>query len=153
MADYIPSNDAVFNQWFKFMNQYVAQKCGGSTPEWNHIPQAARTGMENAYISWYTAYSAFLGPHTPVDTEAKNDAKKAAKKVIRPFVNQYLRYPPVTDEDRTAMGIPNRDTTRSPYTITFEEEERGKSVYIALRWQNKKGKKGPFTVIQSAIIP
>jgi hypothetical protein len=219
--DYIPSNDAVFDKWFKFMNQYVNEKCTGTPPEWGHIPAAARTAMQDAYIAWYSAYVNTVGPHTPVDTEAKNDAKKAAKKVIRPFVNQYLRFPPVTDEDRTAMGIPNRDSTRSPvgvpktrpvfnievkairsltipfhdegtesraipygfdgavifwdvldappsnpkkfssselatrspHTITFEEEERGKTVYIALRWQNEKGQKGPFTAIQSAIIP
>jgi hypothetical protein len=40
------------------------------------------------------------GPYTQVDREAKNDAKRASKKAIRAFVNQYLRFPPVTDEDR-----------------------------------------------------
>jgi hypothetical protein len=112
--DYIPSKDAVFDGWFKFMNQYVAQKCGGSTPAWTHIPQAARTVLTDAYAAWYTAYVNTIGPHTPVDTEAKNDDKKAAKALIRPFVNQYLRFPPVTDEDRTAMGIPNRDRKPTP---------------------------------------
>jgi hypothetical protein len=29
-------------------------------------------------------------------------------------VNQYLRYPPVTNEDRTAMNIPNKDTIPTP---------------------------------------
>jgi hypothetical protein len=37
-----------------------------------------------------------------------------AKQVIRPFVNQYLRFPPVTNEDRTAISIPNRDPEPSP---------------------------------------
>jgi hypothetical protein len=69
--------------------------------------------MQTAYAAWYTAYAATVGPHTEVDTEAKNDAKKAAVAAIRPFVNQYLRFPPVTNEDRTAMGIPNRKP-RSP---------------------------------------
>jgi hypothetical protein len=219
--DYIPSKDADFDKFFKFMNQYVAKKCTGQTPEWNHIPEAARTLMSDGYIAWYTAYTATTGPHTPVDTEAKNDAKKAAVKVIRPFVNQYLRYPPVTDEDRTAMGIPNHDTTRTPigaprtkpvfttevktirsitvpfqeegvksraipygyngavvswsvsdtpvtdpknltrselatrgpHVLHFEEEDRGKTVYLALQWQNEKGEKGDFTAIQTAIVP
>jgi hypothetical protein len=70
-----------------------------------------------AYADWYTAYSSFLGPHTEVDTEAKNDAKKAAKKVSASFVNQYLRFPPVTDEDRTAMRIPNKDTHPTPIPV------------------------------------
>jgi hypothetical protein len=96
------------------MNQYVAQKCSGQTPEWTHIPQAARTLMADSYIDWYTAYANTVGPHTPEDTSAKNDAKDASRKVIRPFVNQYLRYPPVTKQDREAMGIPNRDEKPTP---------------------------------------
>jgi hypothetical protein len=49
-----------------------------------------------------------------VDTEAKNNAKAAARAAARPFVNQYLRFPPVTNEDRTAMGIPNRNPRPGP---------------------------------------
>ncbi|MDR1930372.1 MAG: hypothetical protein LBQ44_07050, partial [Treponema sp.] len=68
--DYIPQRDADFDDFFKFMNQYVAQKCGGQSPEWTHIPQAARTAMADGYIAWYTAYANTLGPHTPEDTSA-----------------------------------------------------------------------------------
>jgi hypothetical protein len=110
MPDYVPDNDGVFDDWFKYINQYVAEKCGGSTPAWTHIPQAARTTLADSYAAWYTAYANTKRPHTPVETEVKNNAKKEAKKVIRPFVNQYLRFPPVQNEDRSAMHIPNRDT-------------------------------------------
>jgi hypothetical protein len=156
-----------------------------------------------------------------VQTEAKNDAKKAAKQALRPFINQYLRFPPVTDEDRTAMGIPNHDphptpvptpgdipeveaqtplprvlrfrfrranmkrwgkpkdvhgmelvwlvsgtppakladlvhsafATRSPLELTFDEDERGKRLYYAVRWETGTVKKGKFSEIYSAIIP
>jgi hypothetical protein len=121
--DYVPSRDADFDDWFKFMNQYVAQKCGGGTPEWTHIPQAARTALADSYAAWYTAYANTKGPHTPVDTEAKNDAKKASEALVRPFVNQYLHYPPVTNEDRTAMGIPNRDTIPTPIPVPTAQPE------------------------------
>jgi hypothetical protein len=43
--------------------------------------------------------------------------------------------------------------TRTPYTLEFTEEDRGKVVYIALRWQNGRGEKGPWTDIQSAYVP
>ncbi|MDR1421229.1 MAG: hypothetical protein LBI86_12720 [Treponema sp.] len=219
--DYIPDNDAKFNNWYKFMNQYVNAKCAGQSPEWTHIPQDALAVQQAAYAAWYNAYSVTLSPHTPVDTEAKNDAKKAAKAVIRPFVNQYLRFPPVTDEDRTAMGIPNKDikptpvpkpedipeveaqtpsprtlsfrfrrvnmkrwgkpddvhgmelvwlisdtppekvkelvhsafATKSPLELEFEEDERGKKLYYAVRWETEAMKKGKFGEIFSAIIP
>ena len=43
--------------------------------------------------------------------------------------------------------------TNSPLTLTFEGHDRGKTVYYALRWENTRGEKGPFSPIQSAIIP
>jgi hypothetical protein len=43
--------------------------------------------------------------------------------------------------------------TRTPYVMEFAERERGKKLYAALCWQNKKGEKGPWSNIASAIIP
>jgi hypothetical protein len=43
--------------------------------------------------------------------------------------------------------------TKTPYTLTFTEAERGKRVYIVLVWQNEKGEKGPYSQIEEAIIP
>ena len=114
-GDYIPSRDADFDRWFKYLNQYVGQKCGGSTPAWTHIPQAARTALADAYIAWYTAYGVTLNPCTPQEKAEKRRVRKLEERqAVRPFVNQYLRYPPVTDEDRDNMGIPNHDVTPTP---------------------------------------
>jgi hypothetical protein len=38
---------------------------------------------------------------------------KLAEKFARDFVNQYLRFPPVTDEDRDTIGVNNPDPTRT----------------------------------------
>jgi hypothetical protein len=43
--------------------------------------------------------------------------------------------------------------TKTPYTLSFTEAERGKRVYIALVWQNRKGEKGPFSQIEEVFIP
>jgi hypothetical protein len=43
--------------------------------------------------------------------------------------------------------------TRTPYILEFTEPERGKTVYLAICWQNGKGKTGPFSGIKSAIVP
>ena len=43
--------------------------------------------------------------------------------------------------------------TRTPYIIEFTEEERGKTVYAAICWQNEKGERGPWSEIESAIVP
>jgi hypothetical protein len=44
-------------------------------------------------------------------------------------------------------------STRSPYIFTFDESERGKTVYFCLRWENARGQKGPWSTIYSVIIP
>ncbi|MDR0428152.1 MAG: hypothetical protein LBH12_06065 [Dysgonamonadaceae bacterium] len=43
--------------------------------------------------------------------------------------------------------------TASPYTIEFTGEDRGRTVYIALRWENTRGEKGPWSEIYNSIIP
>ncbi|MDR2739473.1 MAG: hypothetical protein LBB68_06550 [Treponema sp.] len=123
MADYIPDKDADFDTWFSFLYQYVSQKCAGPAPAWTHIPQAALGVLAELHAGWKTAYSGVIGPHTKVDTEAKNNAKKAAKGGIRPFVNQYLRFFPVTNKDRTAMGVPNHDEHPTPVPVPEDVPE------------------------------
>jgi hypothetical protein len=60
-----------------------------------------------------------------------------------------LDRPPVKHEELTRTVL----ASRTPYTLDFTEEERGKTVYIAMRWQNKKGQIGTWSEIMSAIIP
>jgi hypothetical protein len=43
--------------------------------------------------------------------------------------------------------------TNSPFVLQFENDQRGRTVYFALRWENTRGEKGPWSEIQSAIIP
>jgi hypothetical protein len=43
--------------------------------------------------------------------------------------------------------------TSSPLELTFKEEQRGKRIYFALRWENGAAKKGPWSDIFNAVIP
>jgi hypothetical protein len=43
--------------------------------------------------------------------------------------------------------------TNSPFTLEFEDAERGKTLYYCLRWENTRGQKGPWSEIESAIVP
>jgi hypothetical protein len=43
--------------------------------------------------------------------------------------------------------------TRTPFKLTFSGNERGKTVYFALRWENTRGAKGPWTEILNAFVP
>jgi hypothetical protein len=43
--------------------------------------------------------------------------------------------------------------TRTPLRLAFNGSDRGKTVYFALRWENTRGVKGPWTAIMNAIVP
>jgi len=43
--------------------------------------------------------------------------------------------------------------SRTPHTLTFEETERGLTVWIALAWQNERGNLGQWSEFKSAVIP
>ena len=56
---------------------------------------------------------------------------------------------PVSVEDLNNSAF----DTASPYTFSFDEAARGKSLYICPRWENNKGDKGPWGEIVKAIVP
>jgi len=43
--------------------------------------------------------------------------------------------------------------SRRPFAIEFDEDDRGKTVWIALAWQNKRGIRGEWSEFKSAVIP
>ncbi|MDR3194065.1 MAG: hypothetical protein LBT76_02070 [Tannerella sp.] len=43
--------------------------------------------------------------------------------------------------------------THSPCLFEFDESQRGKAVYFCLRWENTRGRKGPWSSIVMAFIP
>jgi ferric iron reductase protein FhuF len=38
-------------------------------------------------------------------------------------------------------------------TIEFQEGDRGKTFWYAVCWENNRGKKGPWSSIESVVIP
>jgi hypothetical protein len=60
-----------------------------------------------------------------------------------------LEAPPASVEDLKNSAF----DTASPYTFTFNESQRGKRIFLCLRWENAKGEKGPWSEIYNAIIP
>jgi hypothetical protein len=49
--------------------------------------------------------------------------------------------------------VRKESSSKSPLTLTFREEDRGKTVYMAARWKTARQKEGPWSAIISAIIP
>jgi hypothetical protein len=60
-----------------------------------------------------------------------------------------LDTPPATIEELLHSGF----DTRTPFVLNFEENQRGKTVYFCLCWENNTGEKGPWSEIVKAIIP
>jgi hypothetical protein len=54
--------------------------------------------------------------------------------------------------DQLEMPLSYFDTN-SPLIIEFKEEDRGKTFWFAVRWENTRGEKGPWSDILSAISP
>ncbi|MDR2159242.1 MAG: hypothetical protein LBP23_04135 [Treponema sp.] len=219
--DYVPRAEAAFDMFFGNIVRYTEEKTAGADPPWYHIPQAEREALSGAYAAWHEAYEATLGPCTPGQRAGKRDARRVSEKILRVFVNRFLRYPPVTNGDRTYMGICNPDPVRSfvevppgspryfivqlghgclginyhhdggrrgsrpphvrgariyygifdrppkrpeeftssvsaircPKRIFFQEGDRGKRAYFALRWEIRKGDEGGWSEIEGEIIP
>jgi hypothetical protein len=81
---------------------------------------------------------------------------KGSKSRARPYgydgalvIYALLDKPPMSLEELTRHKL----ATRTPYTLKFTENERGKTVYVAICWQNNRGQLGPWSAIQSTIVP
>jgi hypothetical protein len=122
---YLPRNNAEFNNWFKNMTKYVELKTSGDPSEWDHILRREQDALNAAYEDWETHYAPTLRPHTSDLTEARNEARSRAERVIRPFVRRNLYCEPVTNADRVYLGLPVRDVIRTDRTSVEEEVEWG----------------------------
>jgi hypothetical protein len=60
-----------------------------------------------------------------------------------------LDHPPTSIRELTRTEL----ATRTPFLLHFGEEDRGKTVYIAMEWQSESGERGDPTEIQPAIVP
>jgi hypothetical protein len=116
-TDAVPEKNGDFDAWLKKIDAYVTDKTSQGGPWVGHIPAEKVEALSEHYNNWHTAYEKTTEPHTSVDIVARNNARKAAEAFLRPFIAQYLMFPPVTDADREAMGIHNRDTTRTTIPV------------------------------------
>jgi hypothetical protein len=108
-------------------------------------------------IVYLAAYGTWNNPATgtPVAFDNLKDAEEAFFPVYRDFyglakANPLVSNTPVVNHN---LLTHSRLASRSPLELSFDPEERGKTVYLAARWQNRRGELGPWSDIISAIIP
>jgi len=113
--DYIPRPNDEFNGWFLNLVVYVKTKTTGANAEWRHIPAEEIELLEGVHEAWVYAYEPTLGPRNDALIQTRNDTRREAEAIIRPFVQRYLMWPPVTDTDRRSMRLTVRDKTRTDH--------------------------------------
>jgi hypothetical protein len=101
-------------------------------------------------------YFEFRLPSTGIIDIMYRDSTGGAKKLAKPkgaygvdIVWAILDTPP----DRVELLTNNAVNTATPFRFEFSFDKRGKRVYVAMRWINMRGVKGPWSDIQSTIIP
>jgi hypothetical protein len=57
---------------------------------------------------------------------------------------------PALDVDELAHSIFD---TATPVYLDFQGHEGGRMVYVAMRWENTRGEKGPWSPIEGALVP
>jgi hypothetical protein len=117
---FIPTNAAQFNMYMRNIINIVAQRTGGTPPDWDNIPQARFQALNQQYELFNAAFVTAQETPTHGNILARQEAQAAAVGELRNFINQFLRFPPVTNPDRADMGIPNHDTIRTDHKVVTE---------------------------------
>ncbi|MDR2764841.1 MAG: hypothetical protein LBB90_07405 [Tannerella sp.] len=65
------------------------------------------------------------------------------------LVWEILDQPPADWSELTHSAF----STHTPAELVFKGDQRGKTLYFAMRWENTRGQKGPWNEIESVIIP
>jgi len=224
--DYVPTNPAQFQVFMQRLIDYVNPKVyagsgGGGSAEWSNIPYERFSELKTSFEAFSSAFTVAVEAPTHANIIRRQEAQANCVRLLRAFVNQFLRFPPVTNADRAEIGVPNHDTirtdhkvvtemvdyvlhlrnireimvdfwiqgadnkakphgydgavivwgtldappqhtddlihhtmaSRTPFALHFEEEQRGKTVYVASAWQNERGIIGQWSEFKSAIVP
>ena len=118
--DYVPSNAAQFHLFIGHLIQYVQNQLDASSLVWTHIPKDRFEQLEQRSAAFTQAFTDHQATPTPAHTLARQEAQAEAAKELRAFVNQFLRFPPVTNVDRVEMGVPNHDAVRTDHKVVTE---------------------------------
>jgi hypothetical protein len=108
---YMPRPDGDFSAWA--VNYYTAVK------DWwlaQGLKESDLLPLQQALNLWISAYPAHIAAQTAAEgaRQAKDAARAALERQIRPITNFVQTYPATTNADRAEMGITVRDTSPTP---------------------------------------
>ena len=108
----IPAKDSEFRSW---ADSFISQ-CDANKAAWG-IPADAVTASRALCTAYATALDIALAPNTrgKAAVTAKNEAKKALRRDLTVFIAKYVdNNEAITPSIRDMLGLPAKDTTRSP---------------------------------------
>ena len=120
---FIPSNAGQFDEFMLRIVETASEKYNSTPKQWDHFPNERLNALSIKYATFAGLYRAALDDPTHANIVARKEAQAAAEHELRGFINQYLRFPPVTNAERAEMGIPNHDKTRTDHTVVTETVE------------------------------
>jgi len=114
MADYIPRNDADFNNWQNNFITYATtnQKQLGLTAEQITTLTTSKTNWQTTYTNHITAQATVARA-----TEDKDTSRKNHEQLLRNLAQQLQNSPTITNGDRAALGITVKEANRSSRTV------------------------------------
>jgi len=118
--DYVPQNPAMFMEFCDRLIRYVEPRVTGNNPEWPNIQIERFEALVAKFEAFVESQRVAVEVPTKANHERRNEAQAEIVRELRAFVNQFLRFVPVTNADRTEMGIPNHDTIRTDHTVVTE---------------------------------
>jgi hypothetical protein len=140
-GDFIPSADNAFLAWAR--NFYTV--CSENVGPWNLPEQELQdigNGVDDFEVLLYKCHSE---ARTKADTRAKNDKHKTLEKMIRGFVNEYIRANHrISKSDKVRLGVTvAKDPHPIPETTGTPEMEADIStpLVIVLRYRARGAKR------------
>ena len=110
-SNYIPRPDGDFSAWAN--HYYEAVEKWWSVQGFN---KDELTNLKKALDTWNGLYPAHVKAQAAAEgaRQAKDAARVALEKEVRPVTNFVQGYPKTTDADRAEIGITVRDTSKTP---------------------------------------
>ena len=111
---YIPDADSEFNDWAKVYAEYI---------NINHLALgltvAQNTDLQALFTTWETDYDAHVAEQATASSlvEKKDDSRKFLEEKVRELTNLMQASTTVTDEQKAALQITIRKTTKTPVAV------------------------------------
>ena len=121
--DYVPSNPAQYRVFMQRLLDHVDAHVNVDPPAWASVPADRFDTLLKRFKAFETAFERAVATPTHPNNLARQEAQAECTRELRGFVNQFLRFPPVTNVDRAEMGVPNHDTIRTDHTVVTEKVE------------------------------